>query len=141
MDNLDPQELIGIGQRVLNAEAEAIQGLHPRLNEDFVAACGHMYKCTGRVVVTGMGKSGHIAGKIAATLCPLPTPTANSACRARDTNAVNSPRVIVRRSRFSHRYTSTTSDAGPFRICSQWSNAVSGNQSAEIISCRPATIL
>lgn len=74
MDNLDSQELISIGQRVLNAEAEAIQSLHPRLNEDFVAACRHMYKCTGRVVVTGMGKSGHIAGKIAATLASTGTP-------------------------------------------------------------------
>ncbi len=74
MEKLDPTELISIGQRVLQAEAEAISGLHTRLDETFVKACELMYRCTGRVIVTGMGKSGHIAGKVAATLASTGTP-------------------------------------------------------------------
>ncbi len=74
MENIDAAELISIGQRVLTAEAEAIQELHPRLDDNFVKACRIMFACTGRVVVTGMGKSGHIAGKVAATLASTGTP-------------------------------------------------------------------
>lgn len=74
MEKLDAQELISIGQRVLTAEAEAITGLQSRLDDDFVKACELMYHCTGRVVVTGMGKSGHVGGKIAATLASTGTP-------------------------------------------------------------------
>ncbi len=74
MENLDAEELINIGQRVLTAESEAIHDLHTRLNDEFVEACRIMFRCTGRVVVTGMGKSGHIAGKVAATLASTGTP-------------------------------------------------------------------
>lgn len=75
MENLDPQELITIGQRVLSDEAEAICDLKDRVNGDFVKACELMFQCTGRVVVTGMGKSGHIGGKLAATLASTGTPS------------------------------------------------------------------
>jgi arabinose-5-phosphate isomerase len=55
-------------------EAQAIAALAEQINDEFVLACKLMFSCTGRVVVTGMGKSGHIAGKIAATLASTGTP-------------------------------------------------------------------
>ncbi|SVA45199.1 uncharacterized protein METZ01_LOCUS98053 [marine metagenome] len=61
-------------QRVLEIEARAIQGLIPRLDTTFAQACELCLACTGRVVVTGMGKSGHVGGKIAATLASTGTP-------------------------------------------------------------------
>jgi len=60
--------------RVLDIEARAIQDIAPRLGADFRTACELCLACEGRVVVTGMGKSGHIAGKIAATLASTGTP-------------------------------------------------------------------
>lgn len=62
------------GQRVIAAEAEAILSLKPRINGDFTRACELIIACAGRVIVTGMGKSGHIARKIAATLASTGTP-------------------------------------------------------------------
>lgn len=64
-----------LAEAVLNVEAEAIQGLKSRINDDFVEACGYMLACEGRIVVTGMGKSGHIGNKIAATLASTGTPS------------------------------------------------------------------
>jgi arabinose-5-phosphate isomerase len=61
-------------RRVLAIEAAAISELGPRLDERFDQACELCLACRGRVVVTGMGKSGHIAGKIAATLASTGTP-------------------------------------------------------------------
>lgn len=61
-------------RRVLEIEAAAIAGLVPRLGDAFDQACTLCLDCAGRVVVTGMGKSGHIAGKIAATLASTGTP-------------------------------------------------------------------
>jgi len=55
-------------------EADAVSALSSTLGPPFAAACRHMLDTTGRVVVTGMGKSGHIAGKIAATLASTGTP-------------------------------------------------------------------
>ncbi len=63
-----------LARRVLEIEAKAVAGLIPRIDESFARACGLVLECTGRVVVTGMGKSGHIAGKIAATLASTGTP-------------------------------------------------------------------
>jgi arabinose-5-phosphate isomerase len=60
--------------RVLDIEARAIQELAPRLGADFKTAFELCLGCEGRVVVVGMGKSGHIAGKIAATLASTGTP-------------------------------------------------------------------
>ena len=59
---------------VLATEAAAITALSPRLDGSFVQACQLLLACTGRVVVSGMGKSGHIASKIAATLASTGTP-------------------------------------------------------------------
>ena len=62
------------GRRVLEIEAAAIAGLVPRLDASFDKACQLCLDCSGRVGVTGMGKSGHIAGKVAATLASTGTP-------------------------------------------------------------------
>ena len=56
------------GKRVLEIEARAITGLIGRLDRQFDRAVELLYGCTGKVVVSGMGKSGIIAQKIAATL-------------------------------------------------------------------------
>jgi arabinose-5-phosphate isomerase len=65
---------INDGKRVLQMEADAILGLIPRLNGRFAEAVDLCYACTGHVVVTGMGKSGNIGQKIAATLSSTGTP-------------------------------------------------------------------
>ena len=62
------------GQRVVRAEAEALAALAERLGREFGAACALILGCRGRVVCTGMGKSGHIARKVAATLASTGTP-------------------------------------------------------------------
>ncbi|MGB5649557.1 MAG: SIS domain-containing protein, partial [Sedimenticolaceae bacterium] len=67
-------ELCKTGINVIAIETSAIQALEARINADFVAACKFMLACRGRIVVTGMGKSGHIGGKIAATLASTGTP-------------------------------------------------------------------
>ncbi|RCV91119.1 KpsF/GutQ family sugar-phosphate isomerase [Billgrantia montanilacus] len=61
-------------RRTLEVEQQAIAALADRLDSHFDHACELMLACQGRVVVTGMGKSGHIAGKIAATLASTGTP-------------------------------------------------------------------
>jgi arabinose-5-phosphate isomerase len=65
---------IELGLAVLKTEAEAISALLPRLDESFSRACELILNCSGRIVVTGMGKSGHIGNKIAATLASTGTP-------------------------------------------------------------------
>ena len=70
----DDALLLGSARRSLHIEAQAVQQLEARLDSNFVAACRLCLACQGRVVVTGMGKSGHIAGKIAATLASTGTP-------------------------------------------------------------------
>lgn len=61
-------------RRALETEAEAITGLVPRLDAALEQAVRMLYACAGKVVVTGMGKSGHVANKIAATLASTGTP-------------------------------------------------------------------
>jgi arabinose-5-phosphate isomerase len=68
------QELIGQGRRALQTEIDGLTAQLPRLGATFAHACRICLACKGRVVVTGMGKSGHIAGKIAATLASTGTP-------------------------------------------------------------------
>ncbi len=63
-----------LGLAVLETEAGAVEALKSRIDDDFVRACHYMLKCEGRVVVIGMGKSGHIGSKIAATLASTGTP-------------------------------------------------------------------
>jgi arabinose-5-phosphate isomerase len=71
---LDAEALQAFGRRVLETERDALSALLPRVDHSFVAACTLMFGCRGRVVVTGMGKSGHVGGKIAATLASTGTP-------------------------------------------------------------------
>ena len=72
--NFDVEQLIARGRRVLATEAEAVAALEHRLGSEFAQACRLLLACTGRIVVTGMGKSGHVAGKIAATLASTGSP-------------------------------------------------------------------
>ena len=62
------------GVSVIETEARALSSLVERVDDRFAAACRLMLACRGRVVVTGMGKSGHVARKIAATLASAGTP-------------------------------------------------------------------
>jgi len=71
----DPASLIAAGRRALEIEGRAIGALVPRLDASFARACAICLDCQGRVIVCGMGKSGHIAGKIAATLASTGTPS------------------------------------------------------------------
>jgi arabinose-5-phosphate isomerase len=71
---LNNEKLRELGLAVIQVETQAIAALADQINDDFVIACKLMFNCKGRVVVTGMGKSGHIAGKIAATLASTGTP-------------------------------------------------------------------
>ena len=61
-------------KRTIKMEADAVEQLLVRLDDNFVTACQTMLDCEGRVVITGMGKSGHIGNKIAATLASTGTP-------------------------------------------------------------------
>lgn len=67
--------LIKSGQRVLTVEIQALQAVQARIGSDFAQACRLLLQCQGRVICTGMGKSGHIATKIAATLASTGTPS------------------------------------------------------------------
>src|SRR5437773_1964094 len=69
-----PDTLLGLAREVLRMEAEAVAALADRVGEAFVQACRLVLDCRGRVVVTGMGKSGAIARKIAATLASTGSP-------------------------------------------------------------------
>jgi arabinose-5-phosphate isomerase len=66
--------LVELGRQALNVEIEGLRAQLPRLGTDFARACRICLNCRGRIVVTGMGKSGHIGGKIAATLASTGTP-------------------------------------------------------------------
>jgi arabinose-5-phosphate isomerase len=68
-------ELINEGKKVLQIEADALAALPDRLADNFASACHAILACKGRVVVVGMGKSGHIGSKIAATLASTGTPS------------------------------------------------------------------
>ncbi|SDV01701.1 KpsF/GutQ family sugar-phosphate isomerase [Pseudomonas sihuiensis] len=67
------RDLIDSAQRTIRLELEAVQELLPRIDADFIKACELILSCKGRVVVVGMGKSGHIGNKIAATLASTGT--------------------------------------------------------------------
>jgi arabinose-5-phosphate isomerase len=71
---MDSHALKKLARAVISTEATAVASLTTRIDEAFVAACQTILDCQGRIVVLGMGKSGHIAGKIAATLASTGTP-------------------------------------------------------------------
>ena len=72
MDNSKVKE---IAEKCLRDEAEALLGLIPQLDEGFEKAVDMMYHCCGHVIVTGVGKSGHVGAKMAATLASTGTPS------------------------------------------------------------------
>jgi arabinose-5-phosphate isomerase len=71
---VDPARALSLARDVLITEANAIAGLAPRIGTAFIAALALIFDCRGRVVVSGIGKSGHIARKLAATLASTGTP-------------------------------------------------------------------
>ena len=73
--DLKHDELLALASRVLDIESRAVEQLKSRLDGSFAAACDLCLTTEGRVVVTGMGKSGHIGRKISATLASTGTPS------------------------------------------------------------------
>ena len=69
-----PHHFAELGKAVLDIEIKALEHVKSRLDGSFNAACEKMLACQGRIVVLGMGKSGHIGGKVAATLASTGTP-------------------------------------------------------------------
>ncbi|HEY0799981.1 MAG TPA: KpsF/GutQ family sugar-phosphate isomerase [Steroidobacteraceae bacterium] len=69
------EDLVELGRQALAIEIDGLRAQLPRLGTDFARACRICLNCRGRIVVTGMGKSGHIGGKIAATLASTGTPS------------------------------------------------------------------
>jgi arabinose-5-phosphate isomerase len=69
------EALVELGRQALSIEIDGLRAQLPRLGADFARACRICLDCRGRVVVTGMGKSGHIGGKVAATLASTGTPS------------------------------------------------------------------
>ena len=67
-------QALELGRRVLRIEAEAVAALAERIDDTFLRALNLILGCRGRVIVSGIGKSGHIARKIAATLASTGTP-------------------------------------------------------------------
>jgi arabinose-5-phosphate isomerase len=75
MDKTTPSKgALTLAKQVLAIEADAIQNLAARLGQDFLDALALLLNCTGRVVVSGIGKSGHVARKIASTMASTGTP-------------------------------------------------------------------
>ena len=70
----EAERIIQLGSAVIATEAESVAALGARIGAAFVQACRFILACSGRVVVVGMGKSGHIGGKVAATLASTGTP-------------------------------------------------------------------
>lgn len=71
---MNADKMIALARSVIESEAQAVSGLQGLIDDGFTAACRLMLECRGRVIVTGMGKSGHIGNKIAATLASTGTP-------------------------------------------------------------------
>ena len=74
MSDVSPDKIKQLGKAVIETEQSALSLLIDRIDDKFALACETILACTGRVVVIGMGKSGHIGNKIAATLASTGTP-------------------------------------------------------------------
>ncbi len=70
----DVESICELGRAVIETEAEMIKSLISRINHQFAEACQYLFNCSGRIIVMGMGKSGHIGRKIAATLASTGSP-------------------------------------------------------------------
>ena len=73
-DSFSPQRALALGRQTLTIEAAAVNALKDRINDHFAQAVELILNCHGRLIVSGMGKSGHIARKIAATMASTGTP-------------------------------------------------------------------
>ena len=71
---MNSDEIVGLGRRVVRMEREALAETESRIDESFARAVGILARCTGRAIVSGVGKSGLIGRKIAATLTSTGTP-------------------------------------------------------------------
>ena len=71
---MSKRTLLRLGAEVIRTEIDALRGLLPRIDQDFVRACEIILARPGRVIVTGMGKSGHVGHKVASTLASAGTP-------------------------------------------------------------------
>ena len=74
MFRFNESQVLALGRRVLDTEADAVRALGPRIGDEFTSAVKTCLECKGRIVVIGMGKSGHIGSKIAATLASTGSP-------------------------------------------------------------------
>lgn len=74
-DMSEQEKLVQLGRAVIQTEMKALEGLLSRVDSSFVAACRIILDCKGHAIVIGMGKSGHIANKIAATFASTGTPS------------------------------------------------------------------
>jgi arabinose-5-phosphate isomerase len=74
LGQLSTDQVIALGKRVLDIESRAVAALSIRLDSSFADALAVLLACRGRVVVSGIGKSGHVANKIASTLASTGTP-------------------------------------------------------------------
>jgi arabinose-5-phosphate isomerase len=71
---MENERLCDLGRAVIETEAQMIKSLVSRIDQNFINACLYLHQCEGRIVVIGVGKSGHIAKKIAATFASTGTP-------------------------------------------------------------------
>lgn len=71
---MDYERICSLGRSVIETEAQMIHKLIDRIDQHFAKACEYLHDCKGRIVVMGIGKSGHIAKKIAATFASTGTP-------------------------------------------------------------------
>lgn len=71
---MTPKTIIDYGAQIIEKEAQGLHALSKAVDEHFAEAVDSLVKCSGRVIVTGIGKSGHIARKIASTLASTGTP-------------------------------------------------------------------
>ena len=67
-------DILNVALQVIDDETSSITAMRERIGDSFIEACETILNCTGRVIVSGMGKSGHISRKIAATLASTGTP-------------------------------------------------------------------
>ena len=70
----DSIDFIASAKRTIDVERAAVAALGERIDDSFAAACRRLLACRGRIVVLGMGKSGHVGNKIAATLASTGSP-------------------------------------------------------------------
>jgi arabinose-5-phosphate isomerase len=71
---MDTEKICDLGRAVINTEAKMINALTDRIDDKFAQACQYLHNCKGRVAVMGVGKSGHIGKKIAATFASTGSP-------------------------------------------------------------------